>query len=428
MKSIAEIHEIFLNTTGICRDTRNIIKDSLFIALKGENFNGNNFAEQALNDGCKYALIDEKEFAIDDRFILVDDVLKSLQNLANFHRKQFDIPVIGITGSNGKTTTKELMAATLEPKYNILYTIGNLNNHIGVPLTLLRITSEHEIAIIEMGANKPGDIKELVEIAEPNYGLITNIGKAHIQGFGNVEGVIQTKKELYDFLGKKDGKLFLNTEDDILVNIAPKNCLCITYGEEKGYVKGELQELTPMVRFSWNTEDYLSPILNTQLIGKYNFLNFLAAITVAYYFEVDNKLINTAIENYTPTNNRSQVEKTEKNTVIVDCYNANPTSMISALESFVAIQQPNKIAILGDMLELGEISKDEHLKIVNWLNDHHIHAYLVGDEFLNVNDGITAFKNVDELNNHLKNTPIKDSLVLLKGSRGIKLENCLELL
>jgi len=428
MKSIAEIHEIFLNTTGICRDTRNIIKDSLFIALKGENFNGNNFAEQALNDGCKYALIDEKEFAIDDRFILVDDVLKSLQNLANFHRKQFDIPVIGITGSNGKTTTKELMAATLEPKYNILYTIGNLNNHIGVPLTLLRITSEHEIAIIEMGANKPGDIKELVEIAEPNYGLITNIGKAHIQGFGNVEGVIQTKKELYDFLGKKDGKLFLNAEDDILVNIAPKNCLCITYGEEKGYVKGELQELTPMVRFSWNTEDYLSPILNTQLIGKYNFLNFLAAITVAYYFEVDNKLINTAIENYTPTNNRSQVEKTEKNTVIVDCYNANPTSMISALESFVAIQQPNKIAILGDMLELGEISKDEHLKIVNWLNDHHIHAYLVGDEFLNVNDGITAFKNVDELNNHLKNTPIKDSLVLLKGSRGIKLENCLELL
>lgn len=429
MKTIAELHEIFLSTTGICKDTRNIIKDSLYIALKGANFNGNQFAEQALKDGCKFALIDEKEYAVDERFILVEDVLSTIQELARFHRRQFDIPVIGITGSNGKTTTKELIAATLEPKYEVLFTKGNLNNHIGVPLTLLRLTNEHEIAIIEMGANKPGDIKELVEIAEPQFGIITNIGTAHIEGFGNLEGVIKTKTELYDYLKQTNGKIFINNDDELLMKHAPINCVQISYGEQKGYVRGVLHGLNPMVSFSWFTPDeYQSPILNTKLVGKYNFFNFIAAIAVAHFFEVDSSAINMAIENYIPTNNRSQIEKTENNTVIVDCYNANPTSMISALESFEAIKHSNKIAILGDMLELGDISETEHQNIVNWLNDNRIKAYLVGSEFKKVANGLEAFENVEALNKYISSNPIQDSLVLLKGSRGIQLEKCMELL
>lgn len=429
MKTIADIHKIFLSTSGICKDTRSIIKDSLYIALKGANFNGNKFAEQALKGGCKYALIDEEKFAIDERFILVEDVLSTVQQLAQYHRRQFNIPVIGITGSNGKTTTKELIAATLEPKYNVLFTKGNLNNHIGVPLTLLRLNNEHEIAIIEMGANKPGDIKELVEITEPEYGIITNIGTAHIEGFGSLEGVIQTKTELYNYLEQTNGKVFINYDDELLMKYIPINCVQISYGEKKGYLRGTLHELTPMVSFSWFTpEEYQSPILNTKLVGKYNFFNFIAAIAVAHFFEVDSSAINMAIENYTPTNNRSQIEQTENNTVIVDCYNANPTSMLSALESFEAIKHSDKIAILGDMLELGEISSEEHEKIVNWLSDNRIHAYLVGKEFKPVANGFTHFETVDQLVKSLKETPIEDSLVLLKGSRGIQLEKCMDLL
>ena len=426
--NIAAIHSQFIETTGPCTDTRNILLDSMFFALKGGNFNGNEFALKAIEDGCKYAIIDEKKYAIDDRFILVENVLKTLQELANYHRKQFDIPVIGITGSNGKTTTKELIGAILETSYTTLYTKGNLNNHIGVPLTLLELNESHEVAIIEMGANKPGDIKELAEISEPNYGIITNIGTAHIEGFGSLEGVISTKKELYDFILKVDGKIFINQEDRLLNEIVPESVLTITYGEQKrSYVHGELTKLTPFVHFQWRTSKYVSPIIETKLVGKYNFTNFLAAIAVGLYLEVDKNQINKALTEYKPSNNRSQVTVTKNNTIIVDCYNANPSSMFSALESFKEIENGNKIAILGDMLELGNISQLEHQKTVDYLEEHALKAYLVGPEFKKTNTNNVIFSTTEELISYLNSHSISDSLILLKGSRGIQLEKVLEI-
>jgi len=426
--TINEIHSIYLETTGPCTDTRNVLENSMFFALKGGNFNGNEFALKAIEDGCKYAIIDEEQFAIDNRFILVDNVLESLQHLANYHRKQFDIPVIGITGSNGKTTTKELIGAVLETTYKTLYTKGNLNNHIGVPLTLLGLNKSHEIAIIEMGANKPGDIKELVEIAEPNYGIITNIGTAHIEGFGSLEGVISTKKELYDFILKVEGKIFINHEDELLNKIVPKHVLHVTYGEqEQSYIYGQLTKLTPFVHLAWRTSRYVSPIIETKLVGKYNFTNFLAAIAIGYYLEVDKNDINRALSEYTPSNNRSQVTKTDNNTIIVDCYNANPSSMRSALESFIEIENGARIAILGDMLELGNVSKEEHQKMVDYLQENSLNAYLVGPEFEKTVTDLLKFPDTEKLISYLKKHPIADSLILLKGSRGIRLEKVLEL-
>lgn len=426
--NIETIYSKFLETTGPCTDTRNIVKDSLFFSLKGGNFNGNEFALKALDEGCKYAIIDEEKYAIDNRFILVSDVLTSLQQIANYHRKQFDIPVIGITGSNGKTTTKELIGAVLDTTYKTLYTKGNLNNHIGVPLTLLGLNNSHEVAIIEMGANKPGDIKELVEIAEPNHGIITNIGTAHIEGFGSLEGVISTKKELYDFIDKIKGKIFINHEDELLNKIVPIDLLHVTYGEkEQSYIYGHLSHLTPFIHFGWRTDRYVSPIIETKLVGKYNFTNFLAAIAIGYYFDVDKHDINQALAEYTPSNNRSQVTKTDSNTIIVDCYNANPSSMHSALESFIEIENGKRIAILGDMLELGNVSEEEHQKTVDYLKANNIAAYLVGAEFAKTNTDIPKFDDVDTLITHLNTNAISNSLILLKGSRGIQLEKVLEL-
>ena len=426
--TIVAIHNQFLETTGPCTDTRNILLDSMFFALKGGNFNGNEFALKAIEDGCKYAIIDEKKYAIDDRFILVENVLKALQELANYHRKQFNIPVIGITGSNGKTTTKELIGAILETSYTTLYTKGNLNNHIGVPLTLLGLDKKHEVAIIEMGANKPGDIKELAEISEPNYGIITNIGTAHIEGFGSLEGVSSTKKELYDFILKVEGKIFINQEDRLLNDIVPKPVSLITYGEqERSYVHGELTKLTPFVYFQWRTSKYVSPIIETKLVGKYNFTNFLAAIAIGLYLEVDKNKINKALTEYKPSNNRSQVTVTKNNTIIVDCYNANPSSMFSALESFKEIENGNKIAILGDMLELGDISQLEHQKTVDYLKEHALTAYLVGAEFEKTITNNAIFSSTKELISYLNSNSISDSLILLKGSRGIQLEKVLEM-
>jgi UDP-N-acetylmuramoyl-tripeptide--D-alanyl-D-alanine ligase len=426
--NIVDIHSQFLETTGPCTDTRNILPDSMFFALKGGNFNGNEFALKAIEDGCKYSIVDEQKYAIDDRFILVENVLKALQELANYHRKQFNIPIIGITGSNGKTTTKELIGAILETSYTTLYTKGNLNNHIGVPLTLLELNESHEVAIIEMGANKPGDIKELAEIAEPNYGLITNVGTAHIEGFGSLEGIISTKKELYDFILKVEGKIFINQEDKLLNDIAPKPVLHITYGEqEQSYIYGELTKLTPFVNLQWRTSNYVSPIIETKLVGKYNFTNFLAAIAVGLYLNVDKNEINKALTEYKPSNNRSQVTVTKNNTIIVDCYNANPSSMFSALESFKEIENGNKIAILGDMLELGNISQQEHQKTVDYLEEHALTAYLVGPEFKKTNTNNAIFSTTEELISYLNSHSISDSLILLKGSRGIQLEQVLEM-
>jgi UDP-N-acetylmuramoyl-tripeptide--D-alanyl-D-alanine ligase len=351
-----------------------------------------------------------------------------LQQLANYHRKQFNIPIIGITGSNGKTTTKELIAAVLKEKHNIHYTQGNLNNHIGVPLTLLTLEKKHEIAIIEMGANKPGDIKELVEIAEPTHGIITNIGRAHLEGFGSLEGVINTKTEMYRFIVDKGGKLLYNLDDKVLSDhlIGYKNTGNYS-GIDNGEVNGKLINLTPFVEFKWSTANYTSPILSTKLVGQYNFYNFLAAVRFGLEFDVDPSLINQAIENYTPNNNRSQVEKTAKNTLILDAYNANPTSMRSALESFEQIQHDKKAVILGDMLELGHESQGEHQAIIDYISRQDWLKIIVGKEFSKTEmRNIHHFQNVEKLGLYLETHPLNDALILIKGSRGIQLERIVD--
>ncbi len=339
---IKDLHQLFLKTSGVSTDTRKIIPNSMFFALKGENFNANEFAFEALEKGCRYAIIDEKKYEIEGKTILVEDVLKTLQSLANYHRKTFSIPIIGITGSNGKTTTKELIGEVLKQKFNTLITSGNLNNHIGVPLTLLQLKNNHEIAVIEMGANKLGDIKELSEICEPTHGIITNIGSAHIEGFGSLAGVIKTKSELYENIERSKGILFFNDDDEILKKVIPNHIEKHSYGMKNGELRGEVVELNPFLCFSWQFKDYHSPVINSHLVGKYNLFNFLAAIRMGCFFGVENEKINHALGNYKPSNNRSQVTKTERNDLIVDCYNANPTSMINALESFVAIRSEKK--------------------------------------------------------------------------------------
>ena len=425
--TIEEIHQLFVDSVGVCTDTRNIEAKSLFFALKGDNFNGNKFAVKAIEAGCLYAIIDEEEYNNHPNCILVNDVLKTLQDLAHYHRNRFDIPVLGITGSNGKTTTKELVGAVLSKKYKLLITSGNFNNHIGVPLTLLKMNDKHRFAVIEMGASKPKDIKELVEIAAPTHGIITNIGAAHLEGFGSLMGVINTKKEMYDYLSSNNGVVFYNNDDEILNNILPSNTENNQYGTTAETVRGELKELTPFVRFRWSFKStYSSPILTTKLVGKYNFTNFLAAACIGKYFKVDNDKICKALESYAPTNKRSQVSVIKGSTFIVDCYNANPTSMLSALESFVEISHQNKIAILGDMLELGKYSQTEHQKIIDFLVHNNVKALLVGEEFQKTNTTYNTFKNVEELIAFNNENQLTDALVLLKGSRGIKLELFLE--
>ncbi len=426
--TIEKLHQHFLAGTGITTDTRNLKKGALFFALKGENFNGNTFAGKALEESCSLALVDEVTGVTDERIVRVDNVLKTLQDLANYHRRLFKIPVIGITGSNGKTTTKELVGAVLAKKYNILVTEGNLNNHLGVPFTLLKLNGSHELAIIEMGANKLGDIKELVDIAEPTHGMITNVGAAHIEGFGSLAGVIKTKTEMYDFIANVYGTLFVNSEDDVLVSHLPKGIEICSYGEHHGDYRGELLSQNPLVKFSWFANTYQSAILHTNLVGKYNFTNFLSAVAIGGYFKVNPDDICAAIENYVPSNNRSQVTKTDRNTLIVDCYNANATSMMAALESFVAMDGENKLVILGDMLELGEISQDEHQKIVDFLEKHKLNAFLVGTEMGKTKTKLPKFINWKALVDHENLKAIAEGNILLKGSRGIKLEELIALL
>lgn len=417
--------EQYYSTSGVCTDTRKIKKDCLFICLKGANFNGNTFASEALKQGAKYVIVDEKEYASNEAIYCVDDALKYLQNLANFHRKKFDIPVIGITGSNGKTSTKELINTVLSTKFNVLATTGNLNNHIGVPLTLLQLSKNHEIAIIEMGANKPGDIKELASIAEPNFGIITNIGKAHLEGFKNFEGVLNTKKELYDNIEKNRGKIIINADDAILNSILPKGISSISYGENlEADISGTLDHLSPFIEMTWRKYGYQSDSLKMKMIGKYNFYNYLAAIAFGLQFDLTPEQINEGICNYSPTNNRSQVQKTDKNTLILDCYNANPSSMKSALESFALIQNDDKFVILGDMLELGEDSILEHQKILELLEENNIKGITVGPIFYSIHSGYLQerFKSKEDALLYIESKNLKDKLILLKGSRGIGLE------
>jgi UDP-N-acetylmuramoyl-tripeptide--D-alanyl-D-alanine ligase len=428
--NIPGLYEIFRNHPVVTTDSRNIPKDSIFFALKGANFNGNDFAAEALQKGAAYAVIDEPATLSDERLLFVDDVLGCLQQLARYHRDQLGLPILAITGTNGKTTTKELTAAVLSKKFKTKFTQGNLNNHIGVPLTLLSMDKSTEIGIVEMGANHPGEIKILCEIANPDFGIITNIGKAHLEGFGSFEGVIRTKSELYNFLREKGGKCFINADNDLL-NKQAQGLEQIKYGKSTSYfMSGELASVDNyLVIKALFSKGWL--YLKSKLVGDYNFENLLAAACVGKYFEVDPLLIQKALEEYTPSNNRSQLIRNEKNTIIMDAYNANPTSMMAALQNFANLKNDEKCLILGDMLELGETSEMEHQMIADYIENQDFSAvYLVGPNFMKTKDSDKKkkFDTIELLKNYLKTQPIENKFVLIKGSRGIHLEKILEIL
>lgn len=418
---IAELHHLFLSCSGISTDTRTIGMNSMFFALKGPNFDANAFASDALRKGAKYAVVDDPSVAIDDRFVVVPDVLQALQQLATYHRRLFDIPVIGITGTNGKTTTKELVHAVLSADRPTLATTGNLNNHIGVPLTLLRLTPEHRIAIIEMGANKPGDIAELAAIAEPTHGMITNIGKAHLEGFGSYEGVISTKTELYAFIKAHDGSLFVNADDDLLMGKSAGQER-ITYGRSSDAdSSGNVNGSGPFLEVVFAGTDEQAYHVTTKLIGAYNLPNVLVAVAIGQHFKVPDQRIAEALSAYAPSNNRSQFTDTGRNQLVLDAYNANPTSMAAALENFAAMQSDRpKLVIIGDMLELGAESAKEHMAIVELVSRLELDARFVGKEFAKATT--EALPSAAELNAHISSEPINGKLILVKGSRGIKLE------
>jgi len=417
------LYDIFLKHPVVTTDSRDCPENSIFFALKGETFDGNQYADSALEKGCAYAVVDEPQYAKEDdqRFILVEDVLTTLQQLANCHRKHWGKTIVGVTGTNGKTTTKELIATVLSKKYNILYTQGNFNNHIGVPKTLLQLKPEHQMAVIEMGANHPGEIKTLVNIVEPNYGIITNVGKAHLLGFGSFEGVIRTKGELYDFIREHDGKVFINNDNEHLNKIVGA-IPTIAYGQTDSQnlsVKGEFMECNPYLRFKWNGNE-----VQTNLIGAYNIDNALAAATIGKYFEVDDADITDAIENYVPSNNRSQLKKTDDNALIIDAYNANPTSMAAALNNFNIMKAEHKMCILGNMGELGDVSQEEHQKIVEILRTMNLErVWLVGEEFKKVEcpSQFRLFSNVQEVKEALQQNKPKNMTILLKGSNSTRM-------
>ena len=427
---IPAIYNCFKECGRVTTDTRNCPEGSMFIALKGETFNGNAFARQALEKGCRYAVVDEAEYADDPNIILVDDCLKTLQMLAREHRRRMGTPIIGITGTNGKTTTKELIATVLQKKYNVLYTQGNLNNHIGVPLTLLELTKEHEMAVVEMGANHPGEIRTLVNIVEPDCGLITNVGKAHLEGFGSFEGVIKTKSELYDYLRSKENAFtFLDKDNDVLCQ-SSAGLKAIGYGMEGDdlYIKGKLHACAPFLAFEWGHEGRTYDV-NTHLIGAYNVKNALAAIAIGCHFEVPAEAICEALDNYIPSNNRSQLTETTDNHLIVDAYNANPTSMMAALENFRLMEVQNKVAVLGDMKELGEGSADEHRKIVDFLSACGFERIiLVGTEFGKTNEGFEHYSDVEAVKQLFATNKPVGKYILIKGSNSMKLAQLKEIL
>lgn len=433
-----QLYNIFLQHPIITTDSRNCPANSIFFALKGENFNANTFALSALEKGCAFAVVDEKEFAVDDRFILVDNVLETLQQLAHFHRKQTNIPVLGITGTNGKTTTKELITAVLKEKFKVLSTQGNLNNHIGVPLTLLQLLPEHQLAIIEMGANHPGEIDQLCQIAAPDYGLITNVGKAHLEGFGSFEGVMRTKGELYNYVFRHGKNIFIDKNNNFLREMAANagfstNERIVEYGlnvpgREPAAISGEILENSVFLKMKCHTPEG-SFMIETRLIGSYNAENILAAVAVGFFFGVENSAIQRGIENYNPQNNRSQLTVTQKNKLIVDAYNANPSSMSAAIQNFAQMEGEPKALIIGDMLELGEQSEEEHRNIIRLLQQKGFkNVLLVGPQFQKVNDNYLSFQNVEELIKYLESSPLEGQNILLKGSRGIHLEKVLPFL
>ena len=428
MTSIETLYQGYLECSGVCTDTRNITAGSMFFALKGPNFNANAFAAEALAKGSRSAVVDDPTVAIDARYLLVPDALSALQELGRHHRRRFDIPVIGITGTNGKTTTKELMHAVLGSDRQTLATSGNLNNHIGVPLTLLRLRPDHKVAIIEMGANKPGDIAELCAIAEPTLGLITNIGKAHLEGFGGIEGVVRTKTELYAAIRARPGKVFVNADDGLLM-AKSEGMERVTYGHDPSAdTCGDALTDGPFLNVVFAGLDDLVYQAATQLIGAYNLPNVLAATAVAQHLGIPDQRIANALSTYAPGNSRSQFKDTGRNHLILDAYNANPSSMRVALENFAAMRSAYpKLAVLGDMLELGEQSEVEHKAIVELTQALGITVQFVGPLFSKAatGTGISAYPDASSALHAFNNEPVNGKLVLVKGSRGIKLENLL---
>lgn len=426
--SATQLYQAFQQHPFVCTDTRNLIPNSIFIALKGASFNGNQFAEKALAGGCAMAIVDEEQYYIDNgRYILVADCLTALQTLAREHRRQFAIPVIAITGSNGKTTTKELFNAVLSQQFKVLCTQGNFNNEIGVPLTLLGLNANHQIAIIEMGARFQGDIKELVDIAEPTHGIITNIGKAHLETMGGEEGVLKTKTEQYHYLKQHNGTVFVRYEDVKLTNAA-QGLQVFTYGYNNAAdITGKLLKEAPHIEFSWKKKDgEFSAVVTSPLMGEYNFQNILAAIAAGVFFGVGADKINAGIEGYNPTNNRSQIIKTERNVLLMDAYNANPSSMEAALRNFVHMDGAEKVLILGEMLEVGKNSEAEHRNILELAKQlGFTDIYLVGSEFKNVSD---AFDDAEKLQEYLRTNKLAGKTILIKGSRKNKLEYLVDVL
>ncbi|TXI81690.1 MAG: UDP-N-acetylmuramoyl-tripeptide--D-alanyl-D-alanine ligase [Flavobacteriales bacterium] len=427
--TIAQLHQRLSQCSGTSTDTRSIQADSLFFALKGPNFDANTFAKDALAQGARYAVVDDPTVVQDDRYLLVPDVLQALQDLARHHRRQFNIPFIGITGTNGKTTTKELVHAVLSADRPTLATSGNLNNHIGVPLTLLRLTKEHRIAIIEMGANKPGDIAELCAIAEPTHGLITNIGKAHLEGFGGFEGVVRTKTELYTAIAAVHGKLFVHA-DDALLMARSEGQDRITYGRSAtADTGGDRVGEGPFLEVVFAGVDGAAHHVQSHLVGGYNLPNVLAAVAMGQHFGVADERISQALSAYTPSNNRSQYTDTGRNQLVLDAYNANPTSMAAALENFATLRSERpKLAILGGMRELGHDSRTEHETVIGLVHRLGLDAVYIGNEFVEAGGGQQCYPDVRSAKAALRADAPQDRLILVKGSRGIRLEELLEIL
>jgi len=432
MLTTEKLYNYFLENPSISTDTRSITKGSIFFALKGDNFNANEFAQQAVDKGASYAIVDEAKYA-NNHCLLVEDVLSALQDLARHHRKQLKIPVIGLTGSNGKTTSKELVNAVLAERYKTFATFGNLNNHIGVPLSILSITNNVQIAIIEMGANHQKEIELLCTIAQPTHGIITNVGMAHLDGFGGFEGVKKGKAELYTYLKETNGYTFINRDNLYLQEMCATAGLSklIYYGTENGNtIKGKLKSSDPFIEVDWTNHE-VSSTVKTNLTGSYNFENILAAICIGDFFDMEADEINSGLSNYQPKNNRSQLTKKENNTVICDFYNANPSSMSAALTNISSLSAENKTVILGDMFELGEESALQHEIIANQAIDSSLQEIiLIGKYFFVLKDKLDAifFETPAEAATYLQEKPIKNNLVLLKGSRGMKLENLLQYL
>ena len=423
---IEKLHQLFLKFNVVSTDTRSISNGALFFALKGDNFNGNDFAKKALDSGASYCIIDEQQSQSNARFILVPDVLITLQELANFHRKYLNIPIIAITGSNGKTTTKELINSVLGQRYKTHATQGNYNNHIGVPLTLLQMDTSVDIGIVEMGANHIGEISNLCQISAPNYGYITNFGKAHLEGFGSAEGVVKGKCELYDYLKSNEGVVFINGDDKKQVQqIGDYKSVNIFSKDNSSNIQVSMTSQTPFISF-----ESQGCTMESQLVGIYNFSNAAAAIAMGCFFEVSLENIKKGIEFYTPNNNRSQIIQKGSNTIILDAYNANPSSMEVALDNFNSMKSPLKIVILGDMFELGVHSKSEHQAVIDEVNSLNFSSsYYVGSHFFELaydSSKANFFKTTESFRNQLQSLVIKDALILIKGSRGMALESILD--